>query len=353
MLFPSLLQAPVPPAGNGQVNPAQTRLLQQYQHTSPMLSCRFDPTGRFVFGGAQDNGVYRWDLTNGQKTTLNGHDSWVRALTFIPGQNALITGGYEGKIIWWSVDAASPTPIRTINAHDGWVRAVAVSPNRQLLASCGNDQLVKIWNPGNGNLIRTLRAHESHVYNLAFHPGGQFLTSADLQGHVKQWDVNQGTVTRTLDATILSRYDTTFRATIGGVRSMTFNADGSLLACAGITDVTNAFAGIGKPAIVVFNWQTGQRSIVLRPPQTFQGSAWGVNFHPTGFVAAVGQGNGGALWFWQPNQAAPFATIAMPANSRDLDLHSDGHRLAIAFFDNKVRTYDMLPATMTPGLIYP
>ena len=32
---------------------------------------------------------------------------------------------------------------------------------------------------------------------------------------------------------------------------MAFNRDGSLLACAGITDVTNAFAGVGKPAVAL------------------------------------------------------------------------------------------------------
>ena len=53
----------------GQINPPGTRLLQQYTHTSPMMGCRFDPSGRFVFGGAQDNTISRWDLTNGQKTT--------------------------------------------------------------------------------------------------------------------------------------------------------------------------------------------------------------------------------------------------------------------------------------------
>jgi WD40 repeat protein len=336
------------------LNPAQTRLLQQYQHTGPLLSCRYDPTGRFIFAGAQDNTVSRWELSNGQKSTLQGHDSWVRALAFIPGQNTLLTGGYEGKLVWWPVDAPTPTPIRTIEAHDGWVRALAVSPNRQFVASCGNDNLVKIWNAATGALLRELRGHESHVYNLAFHPGGQSLVSVDLQGHVKQWDVTQGTLTRTLDATILSRYDTTFLATIGGARSMTFSADGNLLLCAGITDVTNAFAGIGKPMIVTFNWQTGQRATLLRPPLTFQGSAWGVVCHPTGFVAGVGTGNSGALWFWQPNQAAPFASINLPSNARDIDLHPDGHRLVIAYFDNKVRTYDMLPPDPNaPGLFYP
>lgn len=340
MFFFNLTQSSQP----GQINPAQTRMVLQLDHTSPFLSARFDPTGRFVFAGAQDNSIVRWELSNRQKTTLSGHNSWVRGLAFIPGQNILISGGYEGKLIWWQADAANPTPIRTISAHDGWVRAVAVSPNRQIVATCGNDHLVKLWNAANGNLIRELRGHNSHVYNLAFHPGGQFLVSADLEGHVKQWDHAQGTITRTLDATVLSRYDNTFRATIGGVRGMAFNTDGSLLACSGITDVTNAFAGIGKPAVVLFNWQSGQRTQLLRPQQNINGNAWGVIIHPTGFIAAAGANSAGAIWFWRDNQPNNFATVTLPSNARDLAMHPDGRRLAMPFFDNKVRIYDMGPA---------
>src|SRR5206468_3079465 len=115
---------------------------------------------------------------------------------FLPGQNTLLTGGYDGRLIWWPVDAASPAPTRTIAAHDGWVRALVVSPNRQFIASCGNDTVVRLWNAATGTLVRELRGHDSHVYNVAFHPGGQFLVSADLMGFVKQWDMNQGTLTR-------------------------------------------------------------------------------------------------------------------------------------------------------------
>src|SRR5262249_60329727 len=137
-----------------------------------------------------------------------------------------------------------------------------------------------------------------------------------------------------LDVSVLHKYDATFMADHGGVRGMAFSADGNLLACAGITDVTNAFAGVGKPLVVLFDWQTGKRKQLLVPKENFQGTAWGVAFHPTGgFVAGVGGGNGGVLWFWNPNQAQPFFTLKLPTNARDLDLYPDGKQLAIAFFD--------------------
>lgn len=326
----------------GVVDPTQTRMVQELRHTSPLIGCRFDPSGRFVFAGAQDNTIQRFELAGGQRVALAGHNSWVRAIAFHCESRKLLSGDYGGQVLIWSADAAAPTVERTIDAHRGWVRAIAVSPNGQQFATCGNDNLVKIWSFPACEVVRELAGHQWHVYNVAFHPGGTHLASADLHGNVKDWNLADGREVRSLDATLLFRYDPTFRADHGGVRSMSFNADGTLLACAGITDVSNAFAGIGRPAIVLFNWQSGQRQQVLRPLVNFQGTAWGVDFHPDGFIAGAGAGNGGALWFWRPDQSASFHTVALPNNARDVHIHPDGRRLAIPFFDNAIRIYDMM-----------
>jgi WD40 repeat protein len=326
----------------GVVDPTRTRMVQELRHNSPFLGCRFDPSGRFVFAGAQDNTIQRFELSGGQRVALEGHRSWVRALAFQGRDRKLFSGDYAGRLLVWSLDAATPTPERTIEAHRGWVRAIAVSPNGQQFATCGNDNLVKIWSFPACEVLRELAGHQWHVYSVAYHPTGTHLVSADLHGNVKDWDLADGREVRALDASVLFRYDPTFRADHGGVRSMAFSRDGSLLACAGITDVSNAFAGIGRPAVVLFNWQSGQRQQLLRPQANFQGTAWGVDFHHSGFIAGTGAGNGGALWFWNPDQSPSFHTIALPNNARDLHIHPDGRRLAIPFFDNTIRIYDMM-----------
>jgi WD40 repeat protein len=325
----------------GAADPVPTRMVQELRHNSPLLSCRFDPTGRFVFAGAQDNTIQRWELDSSQRVALEGHRSWVRSLAFQARDGKLFSGDYSGRVLVWAFDAVAPAPERTIEAHRGWVRAVAVSPDGRQLATCGNDRLVRLWSLPGGEGVRELGGHTCHVYNVAFHPSGTRLTSGDLHGNVKDWDLSDGREIRTLDATVLFRYDPTFRADHGGVRGMAFNADGSLLACAGITDVTNAFAGVGRPAVVLFNWQTGQRQQVLRPQANFQGTAWGVGFHPSGLIAGVGGGNGGALWYWRADQSPSIQAVTLPNNARDLHLHPDGRRLAVAFFDGAVRVYEL------------
>src|SRR5262249_34185139 len=156
-----------------------------------------------------------------------------------------------------------------------------------------------IWSVADGSLVRQLPGHTRHVYNVAFHPSGRFLVSGDLLGIIKQWNVADWTETRELDAKLLSKYDTQFKADVGGVRTIAFSADGTMMAAGGITDVSNAFAGVGVPCVVVFDWETGRQQHVLKPKEAFQGSVYGVRFSPTGdFVVAAGGGPSGGMWFW-------------------------------------------------------
>jgi WD40 repeat protein len=323
------------------IDPVQTRLLAQMKHTSPLIGCRFDPSGEYVFAGAQDNAIFRWHLPSNKTTLLTGHRSWVRPLAFAAKEKILFSGDWAGHLLAWPVDAETPTPRWNLQAHRGWVRALSVSPDGKTLASCGNDHLVKLWSIPEGKPIRELAAHESHVYNVAFHPDGRSLVSADLLGNVKVWDVEKAVVMRDMDAKVLHKYDAGFGADIGGVRSMAFNGDGSLLACAGITNVSNAFAGIGNPLVVLFDWASGKQKQLLKPKVNFQGTAWGVVFHPQGFLLGTGGGNGGVLWAWKPDQPLAFHTLPLPNNARDLSLNPDNRRLAVPFFDGFLRVYDM------------
>lgn len=329
------------PTFNRKASFPQVKLLKEYKHTSPLVSCRIDPTGQYAFMGAQDNTIQRLDLATGEKSPFAGHKSWVRALAFREGAagTAFFSGGYDGQVLTWECAAAAPNPFRSTPAHKGWVRALAVSPDGDLLASCGNDNLVKTWGTGDGKLLKEFTGHTSHVYNVAFHPTKPFLVSGDHRGILKQWDLATGSLVRDLDAAVLHKYDESFRAHIGGVRSMAFNADGSLLACAGITDVTNAFAGVGKPVIALFDWETGKQKHLLRPKEEFQGTMWGVDFLADGTIVGAAGGSGGTLWLWQPDQPQAFFTFKLPNNVRDLAVHPDGKTLAIAFADGTLRTY--------------
>lgn len=363
-------------------DPTAARVEFALKHTRPLVGCRFDPSGRFLFASAEDDSVQRFDLLTGAKIALIGHESWVRGLAFVapeavpvaevprtsnalqgvggfgaagvPAPKAapftLLSADYHGKLVWWDGAAEAPKPLRTVQAHDGWARAVAVSPDGATVASCGNDNAVRLWKVADGSAVRALEGHASHVYNLAFHPNGRRLVSCDLKGVVKDWDVSTGRCEREFDAKVLTKYDTSFMADIGGARGMAFRSDGAAFALCGITNVSNAFAGVGNPVVVLIDWATGTPKL-LRPKDAFQGTAWGAGFHPSGAVVSAGGGGQGRVWFWKGEDAASAHTVNVPTNCRDFAFAPTGARFAVAGANGTAFVYDFngpAPAAPTP-----
>ncbi|MEO2089961.1 MAG: hypothetical protein ABGY75_10755 [Gemmataceae bacterium] len=353
------------------IDPTHARLAYELKHTSPLVGVRFDPTGRFLFAGAQDNTVQRFDLVTGKKTAFVGHKSWVRGIAFSPSRVdriapalvnpaaavvsspgfaasnttrpfTLFTADYHGKLFWWDGAGDDPTPTRVVEAHDGWVRAVAVSPDGKRVATCGNDQRVRVWSATDGKLLHQFDGHASHVYNVAFHPTEDRLVSADLKGVIKDWDATTGKPVREFDAKVLHKYDSGFAADIGGARGMAFDATGQTLACTGITNVSNAFAGVGNPLVVLIDWATGKPKN-LTPKDAFQGTGWGIHLHRDGFAVLGGGGGQGRLWFWKLADSTNVHTVSVPTNVRDMAVHPDGTALATAGFSGVAGIYTLTP----------
>lgn len=324
--------------------PEAPRLIQTFTHTRSFQSCRIDPTGDFVFGGCQDNTIQRWDLVLGTKILMTGHKSWVADFDFQPGSNLLVSAAYEGRVQWWNDALATPTSVRSIAAHKGQVRALTFSCDGQYIATAGNDKLVRIWRASDGALLKELAGHTSHVYNLAFHPNGKHLVSGELLGILKQWEVETWQLVRDYDAKPLHKYDEGFKADCGGIRAIDFSPDGRYLAVGGIGEVSNAFAGVGKPTVLIFDWVTGQRIHLLNPKANFQGSVWALKFHPTSsFLLGVGGGGSGGMWFWDAETGTALLDVALPSAAYDLSLHPDGLRMAVASYDNSVKIFDLGP----------
>jgi WD40 repeat protein len=188
--------------------------------------------------------------------------------------------------------------------------------------------------------LSTLEGHGSHVYNVAFHPNGKNLASQELMGTVKDWDIPTGKCVRDFDAKVMHKFDGVFLADIGGARGMAFAPDGTLL-CAGIMNVTNAFAGIGNPAVLAFPWADGKAKI-LKPKETFQGTAWGVGTLSSGITVAAGGGSGGRIWFWKGDDLTSVHTVTLASNARDLAIHPAGDRIAVVMANGTASLFTLI-----------
>jgi WD40 repeat protein len=321
------------------IDPKQAHVVAQWPAGRPIVCCRFEPKGRFLFCGLESSTIERFSLADGKKASFpGGHDSWVFSLAFSPDGNKTYSGGGEGRVSIWETDASIPKPIMTIDAHRGWVRAIAVSPDGSVLATGGNDRTVRLWSPSTGSLIRELNGHLGHVYSLEFHPDGKALLSGDLLGVIKEWDPSSGKAIGGFDAKSLHNYDRGQQVDFGGVRGMAIGAGGTTIAAGGLHKATNPLGAVHEPLVLVFDTKTRKLARTLLTDGITGGVIWRLRYLADGsLMGGCGGTSGGMLLFWKTGADKDYHRLAMPNIVRDMDLHPDGLRVATAHHDGTAR----------------
>ena len=139
-----------------------------------------------------------------------GHTQSVNAVAFSPDNRWLASGGKDNVIKIWNL--TNGNVLRTLYGHSSNINALAVSDDGKLLASGsgnvkddrdfgifikggvvgGEDNTVRIWDVQTGRELHVLRGHELPVGGVAFSHDGRFLTSVSGDS-VKMWDVAAGT----------------------------------------------------------------------------------------------------------------------------------------------------------------
>lgn len=305
---------------------------------APLMACRFDPTGKFVFATAENRSIYRWDLADTKKRiAFAAHDSWVFDLAATPDGQTLISAGGDDQLIWWPATADAPAPIRTVRGHDGWIRALAMSPDGKLLASGGNDRVVRLWNVADGVKVREFTGAGRDIYSIIFHPGGQWLLAGDLDGKIHQWNIADGALVRTFDAAALHVYEGGQQVHYGGVRALAISADTKWLVGGGLYKGTNPLGNVQEPLALRFEWESAKMVRQHVTEGTPNERIWAMHYHPQGFVVAVIGGQKGMLIFWNDGEEKPFHTFALPNTAKGMSVHSDGMQIATTHHDSKLR----------------
>jgi len=328
------------PAG---FDPKLAHVAAEWAADGPLVCCRFDTKGRYVFCGLERSVIQRFSLADGKRVDYaGGHDSWVFSLACTPDGAQTISGGGDGRLSFWETDAsAAPKPIRQVEAHKGWIRALGVSPDGSLLASGGDDKLVKLWEMATGKLLHTLEGHTGLINSLVFHPGGKLLLTGDLMGVVKPWDLSTPAPTAApegYDAKPLHTYEGGQLVHFGGVRGLAISPDAQLVAAGGLHKATNPLGAVHEPIALIFEAGTRKLKQTLLADGIPNGVLWQLRFLADGtLLGGCGGGSGGILLFWKPDTEKAYHRLALPNILRGIDLHPDGLQIASAHYDRKVR----------------
>ncbi|MSR59834.1 MAG: hypothetical protein EXS05_19720 [Planctomycetaceae bacterium] len=286
------------------VDPTKLKVAKQIDHAGIFFAMARVPGASRVFVGSSDAKVYDVDFAAETPVwkELAGHDSYVTGVA-LAGQ-AVISGAYDGKLIWWDREAGSID--RKVDAHSKWIRGVTASRDGRFIASVSDDMLCKVWNAANGELIHTLAGHErltphhypSMLYVAAFSHDGQFLATADKVGHIVVWNIAEGKPQTTLEAPLMYTWDPKQRRhSIGGIRSLAFSPDSRLLAVGGTGQIGNIDHLEASARIEIFDWRAGQR-LAEQPGDKHKGLVERMEFSPAGDqLIAAGGANEGFVMF--------------------------------------------------------
>lgn len=297
---------------------------------------RHSPCGKILAAPAFDQTIRRWDLSRAEfpppeLAPVGGHNGFVTAIGFHPSRILAFSADSWGGLQAWPYLGDSPKPIWTLpQAHDGWIRDLAVSPDGEWLATCGRDQMVRVFSTTDGH-SREFAGHKEDVFAIGAHPSGKWVVSGDVMGRVIQWEVATGKIVREFDCSdfhILHRLQD-----LAGVRKIFFDAEGKTMIVAGsIPTGGGNFLGRAHARLIDFDSGVVKHDVSLGE-ESKDVFAHDVFLHPEGFLIActTGQPGSGKLVLHRPGEEEPiFTTSKGTINCHSLSVSPDGQQLLVS-----------------------
>lgn len=248
-----------------------------------------------------------------QLRTLRGHRDAVTGTCFLPDGLVVASCGDDRSIKLWDVQSGRKT--RSIVAHDDSVNTIAVHAKR--IATGSDDRTVKLWTSnGDGELTsQTLQGHSGGVTSVAFSPDGTLLASASYDRTVKVWNVESLEEAATL------------KGHGDSVRCVAFSPDGLWLASAS-RDRT----------IKVWQLKSFKEAFTLLG---HEGSVSAVAFSPFGRILASG-GYDGTVRLWNISSGNEIACLRGHKDYvRTVAFAPSGKILASAGSDKTIKLWDV------------
>ncbi|HEX2690151.1 MAG TPA: TIR domain-containing protein [Kofleriaceae bacterium] len=321
-----------------------------------VASVAFDPRGERVVTAGADGTARVWQAATGDALVpALGHDARVSAASFSPDGARIVSISANLATVWSATTGSRLAQLG--HAPASMVTCAAFDPEGTRIVTAGNDQQVKIWDAGSGQLLEML-AHPRAVTCAAFGPDGTCLVTTCADGRARIWQGGE--------ARWLMHDDTVSHAAFrrDGRRLVTASKDRT----ARVWDVASAAPctpSIRHPEAVTYAafspdgnrlvtlsgntvrlWDAGSGKPVLDPLE-HRGRVHAVSFTGDGALLAVAVEDGHAE-IWDLGSGKPLALpFTHPARVNDVAFSADGTRLATASGDAIARVWQLAFDTRT------
>jgi WD40 repeat protein len=226
----------------------------------------------------------------------------------LPDGKTLISGGYDGALIWHDVE--SRKSVRRVKAHEFWSWQLALSRDGSRVATVTGQYLpggwkyepaqsaepcLKVYDTYTGELVAA-HPHLPPVLSCAFSPDGNHVAAANMMGEVRVFDLNTGSdpLSKWTTPSFTSWGSIKTHHYCGGIYALAFSPDGNALLGCGMGPMTDPMAGNGKMTWQRWDWRKGEKIDEIKDGQHGSGLMESLVWHPDGkhFVMAGKQAQG-------------------------------------------------------------
>ena len=85
-----------------------------YKFPMPALKCAWNDNANQLYVGLMDGTIKAYDMNTGQVGDIGRHNAAISSLHYIPGQNVIVSTGYENTVQFWQ--PGNQNPVLSINA---------------------------------------------------------------------------------------------------------------------------------------------------------------------------------------------------------------------------------------------
>lgn len=176
------------------LNAAKPGLLALTPHARRMRDVAVDRAGNRLVTVADDRHAKVIALPSGVVEHDHPHPTELRRVAVLPGRDAFVTGGVDGRLRRWEMGAAQPS--WEVDHHQAPISALSVSRDARIGVSGCHDGTVQVWDPQTGALLRTLARHDgaTHATDISF--DARLVVTGGEDQTVRTWDLTTGSLVR-------------------------------------------------------------------------------------------------------------------------------------------------------------